>query len=125
MHNEDGHLSLTDKQLMEVLTHISKRIKVNPAIIVPVDKLGQQFLDPNASTLQKSFLLVYIQMGFPRLEETVCTPEKFTDRTQITNRSPPTGEEGNSAEIDAGHWVMCGTHARYSSFHFVGWYPDS
>lgn len=53
---------------MEVLTHLNKRLKSRPAVILPVEGLLQQFKSTDSSFLH-NFSIIYITMGFPRLSK--------------------------------------------------------
>ncbi|KAK2167662.1 hypothetical protein LSH36_25g00006 [Paralvinella palmiformis] len=56
------------KKVMELLVHVNKRLKSRPQIQLPIDDLFQQYLDPNISGFVTNFTVLYIKMGFPRLD---------------------------------------------------------
>lgn len=51
---------------MEILTHINKRLKSRPAVLLPVEALLTQY-QSSTSTFLHNFSIIYITMGFPRL----------------------------------------------------------
>ena len=55
-------------KVMEVLTHLNKRLKSRPAVQLPVEGLLHQFKTTD-STFLHNFSIIYIGMGFPRLEK--------------------------------------------------------
>ncbi|KAL4235658.1 hypothetical protein ACF0H5_004053 [Mactra antiquata] len=56
------------KKVMELLVHINKRLKSRTMVKLPVDDLIELFKDPTASSMVTNFTVIYIKMGFPRLE---------------------------------------------------------
>lgn len=56
------------KKVMELLVHINKRLKSRPNVQLPVDTLITQFQDPSATSIITNFSIIYIKMGFPRLD---------------------------------------------------------
>jgi proteasome component ECM29 len=60
------------KKVMEILSHINKRVKANTTIKLPFESLLQQFTDDKVSTFVKNFTLIYLDMGASRL-----TPEEL------------------------------------------------
>lgn len=57
---------------MEVLTHVNKRLKSRPLVQLPVDGLLQQYQTVD-STFLHNFSIIYITMGFPRLDQNMQT----------------------------------------------------
>lgn len=55
-------------QVMEVLTHLNKRLKSRPMVQLPVEALLQQY-QTTESTFLHNFSIIYITMGFPRLSQ--------------------------------------------------------
>eukprot|EP00063_Salmo_salar_P075230 XP_014050065.1 PREDICTED: proteasome-associated protein ECM29 homolog [Salmo salar] len=60
---------------MELLVHLNKRIKSRPLIQLPVETLLVQYQDPAAASFVtnggfslQNFTIIYIKMGYPRLE---------------------------------------------------------
>ncbi|XP_034543140.1 proteasome adapter and scaffold protein ECM29 isoform X2 [Notolabrus celidotus] len=53
---------------MELLVHLNKRIKSRPKIQLPVETLLVQYQDPSAASFVTNFTIIYIKMGYPRLE---------------------------------------------------------
>lgn len=60
-------LSKNHLQVVEVLTHIKRRITSRPKIKLPVEVLLEQYLQGKDSPILQNFTLIFIQMGFPRL----------------------------------------------------------
>ncbi|KAM7419137.1 hypothetical protein PAMA_016317 [Pampus argenteus] len=56
------------KKVMELLVHLNKRIKSRPMIQLPVETLLVQYQDPAAASFVTNFTIIYIKMGYPRLE---------------------------------------------------------
>lgn len=59
------------KKVMELLVHVNKRLKSRPKVHLPVESLLTQYQDPSASPFITNFTVLYIKMGYPRLQ-----PEK-------------------------------------------------
>ncbi|KYM93818.1 Proteasome-associated protein ECM29 like protein [Cyphomyrmex costatus] len=53
---------------MELLIHINKRIKSRPQVQLPVEALLLQYQDPAASSFVINFTIIYIKLGYPRME---------------------------------------------------------
>jgi hypothetical protein len=70
---------LTTSQVFEVLSHISKRVKPDTSVTIPLEKLTVQFLSVDSSPLQKNFVLVYLQMGFSRAEAAVSGAQEVVN----------------------------------------------
>ncbi|XP_064386642.1 proteasome adapter and scaffold protein ECM29-like isoform X2 [Halichondria panicea] len=60
------HKPVQDK-VLELLTHISKRIKSRPDVPLPLIALLSVFTDTHHPPQVANFTLVYIKLGFPRL----------------------------------------------------------
>ncbi|KAM9313856.1 proteasome adapter and scaffold protein ECM29 [Pholidichthys leucotaenia] len=56
------------KKVMELLVHLNKRMKSRPKIQLPVETLLVQYQDPAAASFVTNFTIIYIKMGYPRLE---------------------------------------------------------
>lgn len=56
------------KKVMELLVHINKRVKDNRNVKLPVEGLLELYRDPAATTFVTNFAIIYLKMGFPRLE---------------------------------------------------------
>ncbi|CAL7951979.1 unnamed protein product [Xylocopa violacea] len=56
------------KKVMELLIHINKRIKSRPQVQLPVETLLLQYQDPAASSFVINFTIIYIKLGYPRME---------------------------------------------------------
>lgn len=57
------------KKVMELLVHVNKRLKSRATVKLPVETLLLQYQDPAASSFLKNFTVIYIKMGFPRLDQ--------------------------------------------------------
>ncbi|XP_040077416.1 proteasome adapter and scaffold protein ECM29 [Ixodes scapularis] len=57
------------KKVMEVLVHVNKRLKSRPRVQLPVEPLLQQYKDPNSSSFVLNFSMIYLKLGFPRLDK--------------------------------------------------------
>lgn len=55
------------KKVIELLTHISKRIKARPNVQLPVKDLLDLYQDPSSNLFTVHFAIIYIKIGFPRL----------------------------------------------------------
>jgi len=58
-------------QVLEVLTHVNKRVKQQTSIPLPLFTLVAQFADPSATPLQRNFYLIYIDMAITRSSQAV------------------------------------------------------
>ncbi|KAA0722414.1 Proteasome-associated protein ECM29 -like protein [Triplophysa tibetana] len=56
------------KKVMELLVHLNKRIKSRPKVQLPVETLLVQYQDPAAASFVTNFTIIYIKLGYPRLE---------------------------------------------------------
>ncbi|OXU22910.1 hypothetical protein TSAR_016170 [Trichomalopsis sarcophagae] len=56
------------KKVMELLIHINRRIKSRPQVQLPVEALLLQYQDPAASSFVINFTIIYIKLGYPRME---------------------------------------------------------
>ncbi|XP_048584699.1 proteasome adapter and scaffold protein ECM29 isoform X2 [Nematostella vectensis] len=58
------------KKVMELLTHINKRLKSRPKVQLPVNDLLSQYQNTEVPAFVHNFTILYLRMGFPRLEVT-------------------------------------------------------
>ncbi|XP_046742819.1 proteasome adapter and scaffold protein ECM29 [Diprion similis] len=56
------------KKVMELLIHINRRVKSRPLVQLPVEALLLQYQDPAASSFVINFTIIYIKLGYPRME---------------------------------------------------------
>ncbi|KAG7212048.1 hypothetical protein KM043_012404 [Ampulex compressa] len=56
------------KKVMELLVHINRRLKSRPQVQLPVEALLLQYQDPAASSFVINFTIIYIKLGYPRME---------------------------------------------------------
>lgn len=54
-------------KVLEVLTHISKRVKTNPSLKLPFEALLNQLADDNIPGAVKNVALVYLDMAVNRM----------------------------------------------------------
>ncbi|KAJ4724481.1 Proteasome-associated ECM29 [Melia azedarach] len=55
-------------KVLEVLTHVNKRVKHQSTIRLPLTELWKLYTEPNAASMVKNFSIVYIEMAFERAE---------------------------------------------------------
>ncbi|XP_078484788.1 proteasome adapter and scaffold protein ECM29-like [Ciona intestinalis] len=68
-------------KVLELLTHINKRLKSREAVQVPVKELLQQLNDASLSSFVTNFTIIYIKTGYPRLnveQKVELAPMLFT-----------------------------------------------
>lgn len=53
-------------QVMEMLSHVNKRLQGQKAIKLPLTALLDQYLNPKASPMTRNFALVYVENAFNR-----------------------------------------------------------
>nr|KAG5691476.1 hypothetical protein BaRGS_026251 [Batillaria attramentaria] len=53
---------------MELLVHVNKRLKSRAKVKLPIEALLGQFQDPLATPFVTNFTILYIKMGYPRLD---------------------------------------------------------
>ncbi|KAK1280870.1 hypothetical protein QJS04_geneDACA015003 [Acorus gramineus] len=53
--------------VMEILTHVNKRVKHQPEIGLPFTELWKIYSDANAALIVRNFCMVYIEMAFERM----------------------------------------------------------
>ena len=58
---------------MEILQHITKRLKSNSTIQVPCKELLERVVSSSSSPFSKNFSLIFLDIGFSRLDKTVQT----------------------------------------------------
>ncbi|XP_076034919.1 proteasome adapter and scaffold protein ECM29-like isoform X2 [Oratosquilla oratoria] len=56
------------KKVMELLIHVNRRVKAQEHIQLPVEALLTQYQDPSATSFVTNFSIIYIRMGYPRLD---------------------------------------------------------
>ncbi|XP_023218643.1 proteasome-associated protein ECM29 homolog [Centruroides sculpturatus] len=56
------------KKVMELLVHINKRLKSRPQVQLPMEALLLQYGDPAATTFSINFTIIYLKLGYPRME---------------------------------------------------------
>eukprot|EP01135_Chromosphaera_perkinsii_P004716 Nk52_evm27s294 gene=Nk52_evmTU27s294 len=54
-------------KVMEILSHLNKRIKDQTHIQLPVTALVEQYMNEDLPIIMKNFTLIYLEMGFERL----------------------------------------------------------
>jgi proteasome component ECM29 len=61
-----GVVVLLLRQVMEILTHINKRVKDQASIKLPLIDLLKLYQSPDAVPMVRNFAIVYIEMAFER-----------------------------------------------------------
>ncbi len=61
-----GLVVLLLRQVMEILTHINKRVKDQVSIKLPLIDLLKLYQSPDAVPMVRNFAIVYIEMAFER-----------------------------------------------------------
>jgi proteasome component ECM29 len=56
----------THSKVLEVLSHVNKRVRPQPNIKLPLNDLLTQYLSPDSSTLLKNFNIIYLEIAFQR-----------------------------------------------------------
>ncbi|KAJ3397973.1 hypothetical protein HDU92_000075 [Lobulomyces angularis] len=73
-------------KVMEICTHINKRIKSNNSIKIPVNEILEIFVRKDVSLVVHNFALIYIEMGFQRLSDNEAINLLPTITNRITER---------------------------------------
>ncbi|CAI0541306.1 unnamed protein product [Linum tenue] len=55
-------------KVLEILSHVNKRVKHQPEIGLPLQDLWKLYLDSNAASMVRNFCIVYIEMAFDRVD---------------------------------------------------------
>ena len=78
----------TRPKAMEILGHVNKRVKPNPAIQLPTSELVHLFTaaDPTALNLVQNLLLIYIKMAFEREDAASCAANLAPMLSSIASR---------------------------------------
>lgn len=58
-------------QVLEILSHVNKRVKHQHEIGLPLLSLWKLYTDPAASPMVRNFAIVYVEMAFERAPEKV------------------------------------------------------
>ncbi|PON75687.1 Proteasome component Ecm, partial [Parasponia andersonii] len=69
-----SHSSAVRNKVLEILSHLNKRVKHQPEIGLPLLELWNIYSEANAAPMVRNFCIVYIEMAFER----VPTEEKVT-----------------------------------------------
>jgi proteasome component ECM29 len=56
------------RKVMEILSHINKRVKANVSIKLPFESLLSQLTDEKVTAFVKNFTLIYLEMSVQRME---------------------------------------------------------
>lgn len=59
-------------QVLEILSHVNKRVKHDPVIGLPLLELWNIYNEANAAPMVRNFCIVYIEMAFERAPVEVC-----------------------------------------------------
>lgn len=60
--------SLVRNKVLEILSHINKRVKHQPEIALPLLELWKMYSEANAAPMVRNFCIVYIEMAFERVQ---------------------------------------------------------
>ncbi|OEL19793.1 Proteasome-associated protein ECM29-like protein [Dichanthelium oligosanthes] len=74
------------KLVMEILSHINKRVKHRPEISLPMMDLWNIYTESASSTIVRNFCIVYIEMAFERLpteEKGKIAPDFLTNISNV------------------------------------------
>lgn len=55
-------------QVLEILSHVNKRVKHQPEIGLPLSDLWRIYTEANAVSIVKNFCILYIEMAFERTD---------------------------------------------------------
>ncbi|GAB2246168.1 hypothetical protein Droror1_Dr00001661 [Drosera rotundifolia] len=58
-------------KVLEILSHVNKRVKHEPQIGLPLSELWSMYTDVNAAPMVRNFCIVYIEMAFERSDITL------------------------------------------------------
>ncbi|KAL9458549.1 hypothetical protein AB3S75_007422 [Citrus x aurantiifolia] len=61
-----AHSTLVRNKVLEILSHVNKRVKHQLEIRLPLAELWKVYTEPNAASMVKNFCIVYIEMAFDR-----------------------------------------------------------
>ncbi|KAH8320498.1 hypothetical protein KR067_004311, partial [Drosophila pandora] len=74
--------------VVEVLTHIKRRLSSRGQVQIPVEALLDQYAAEDSSTFLKNFAIIFIAMGFPRLpleEQTALASKVVGSESKLEN----------------------------------------
>ncbi|XVE59843.1 hypothetical protein DITRI_Ditri05aG0079400 [Diplodiscus trichospermus] len=57
---------LVRNKVLEILSHVNKRVKHQPDISLPLQELWKMYMEANATPMVRNFCIVYIEMAFER-----------------------------------------------------------
>jgi proteasome component ECM29 len=63
------------QQILEILSHINKRVKPNPSVSLPLKDLTEFFVDPSTPPSVLPVIMLYLEMAYTRASEVVRIPE--------------------------------------------------
>ncbi|KAL6966666.1 hypothetical protein U1Q18_032452, partial [Sarracenia purpurea var. burkii] len=72
-----SHSPSVRKKVIEILSHVNKRVKHEPEIGLPLSELWELYMQAQSAPMVKNFCIVYIEMAFERLnieEKETMTP---------------------------------------------------
>lgn len=62
-------------QVLEILSHVNKRVKHQPEIGLPLSELWRIYTENNVALIVRNFCILYIEMAFERIDMKVsCHP---------------------------------------------------
>ncbi|CAD7011930.1 unnamed protein product [Ceratitis capitata] len=76
------------KKVVEVLTHIKRRVTSRPLVQIPVEALLDQYSNAGNSPFLLNFAIIFITMGFPRLsieQQSALVPKVLVCEEKLEN----------------------------------------
>ncbi|XP_078435505.1 ARM repeat superfamily protein isoform X2 [Wolffia australiana] len=76
------------KLVMEILSHVNKRVKHHREIQLPLMDLWKMYGEENVASIVRNFLIIYIEMAFDRLpleEKPTIAPQMLTNISRLTS----------------------------------------
>ncbi|KAK2971901.1 hypothetical protein RJ640_011682, partial [Escallonia rubra] len=64
-----SHSPAVRNKVIEILSHVNKRVKHQPEIGLPLSELWKLYMEAEAAPMVKNFCIVYIEMAFERTSE--------------------------------------------------------
>uniref|UniRef100_A0A0A1X9L8 Proteasome-associated protein ECM29 homolog n=1 Tax=Zeugodacus cucurbitae TaxID=28588 RepID=A0A0A1X9L8_ZEUCU len=75
-------------KVVEVLTHIKRRVTSRPLVQIPVEALLDQYSNAGNSPFLLNFAIIFITMGFPRLsieQQSALVPKVLVCEEKLEN----------------------------------------
>jgi hypothetical protein len=91
--------------VLEILSHVNKRVRGHGEIKMPLDALLAQYAAPGAAPLVRNFALVYLEMAYERVPEDARSAAVRSAQTPWAQQLPPV------------HDVQCECARKQPCFH--------